>query len=113
MTQLIIAIIVVAVILAITIVLAIRGKKEIIYKMLYALVNEAENLFGSKTGKQKFAYVMEKIYSLLPTYIKVFITYQTLEKWIEQALVEAKEYWAELAGITDDKTVKISGFIDN
>lgn len=89
------------VIASITLIVAllINGKKQIIYKMLYSLVDEAEKLYGSKTGKLKFAYVMEKIYSKLPTIFKMFITYNTLEKWIEKALKEVKEYWAEQAGI--------------
>lgn len=92
--------IVIAILLAIVaavIVLAVRGKKQIIYKMLYALVDEAEKQFGSGTGKLKFAYVIEKVYGMLPAFFKWFITYNTLEKWIEKALAEVKEYWAEKA----------------
>lgn len=84
-------------VIALVIFFAVRGKKDIIYKMLYALCDEAEKLYGSKTGKMKFAYVMEKAYAALPAIIKVFITYNTLETWIEKALVKAKEYWAEQA----------------
>ena len=43
------------------VVLAVRGKKEIIYKILYALVNEAEEMYGSGTGAIKFAEVMAHI----------------------------------------------------
>ena len=86
---------VVLAILSIFILLALRGKKEIIYKMLLVLVDEAEDIFGAKTGKLKFSYVLEKIYATLPSAIKLFISYKTLEKWIEIALEEMKEYWAE------------------
>ena len=81
--------------------LALRGKKNIIYKMIYTLVDEAEKLYGSKTGKMKFAYVMEKVYAKLPAIFRIFITYSTLEKWIEKALAEAKEYWAGQAQISE------------
>lgn len=111
MNETIIAILIMA-FLVITAILAIRGKKDIIYKMIFALVDEAEAQFGSKTGKLKFAYVIERLYSILPAYIRVFITYQTLERWIEKALAEAKEYWAEQAGIIEDP-LKVSGFAQN
>lgn len=101
MTNIIITLVVLLAIVAVFVFLAVRGKKKIIFKMLYALVNEAEKQFGSGTGKLKFAYVVEKIYSLLPSFFKIFITYKTLEKWIEKVLAEAKEYWAEQAGISE------------
>lgn len=100
MDKLIILLVLLA-ILMVFILLALRGKKQIIYKMIYAFVNEAEELYGSKTGKLKFSYVIEKVYAILPSTIKIFISYKTLEKWIEKALTEMKEYWAEQAEITE------------
>lgn len=88
--------------IAVIVVLALRGKKQIIYKMLYTLVTEAEERYGAGTGAIKFAEVMTKIYSMLPAIIKVFVTYNTLSKWIEKALAEAKEHWAEKAGIDNE-----------
>ena len=95
------SILVVLAFVAIIVFLTLRGKKKIAYKMLYALVTEAEERFGSKTGKIKFAYVMEKAYARLPVIIKVFVSYSTLEKWIENVLADAKKQWAEQAGITE------------
>lgn len=80
---------------------AVKGKKQIIYKMICALVDEAEKQYGSKTGKLKFAYVLENIYAMLPAIFRVFISYKTLEKWIEKALTEMKEYWEEQAKIAE------------
>lgn len=85
--------------IALVIVLALRGKKQIIYKMLYALVTEAEKQYGAGTGSIKFAEVMTKMYSMLPAVIRIFVTYDTLAKWIEDALAEAKERWKNEAGI--------------
>lgn len=110
MNETIIALLVLAAIIAVIVILAIRGKKDIIYKMIFALVDEAEAAFGSKTGKLKFAYVIERIYTILPAFVKVFITYNMLEKLIEKALAEAKEYWAEQAGITDAEMPTVKGF---
>lgn len=99
------SILVVLVFIAVIVFLAVRGKKKIIYKMLYTLVTEAEKQYGAGTGSIKFAEVMTKIYSMLPTIIKVFITYETLEKWIENALEDAKEHWGKEAGITTTEGV--------
>ena len=111
MAEKIIAYLVLAAIIAVIVILAVRGKKDIIYKMIFALVDEAEAAFGSKTGKLKFAYVVERLYTMLPAYIRVFITYNMLENLIEKALAEAKEYWAERAGITEEtETPRVSGF---
>lgn len=96
-----VVILVVLAIVAVFALLAVKGKKQIIYKMLCVLVDEAENQYGDKTGKLKFAYVLENIYTMLPAVFKVFITYSTLERWIEKALVEMKEYWEEQAKIAE------------
>ena len=93
------SILVVLAFIAVIVFLAMRGKKQIIYKMLYTLVTEAEKQYGAGTGSIKFAEVMTKIYSLLPTVIKICITYDTLAQWIEDALTEAKDRWKKEAGI--------------
>lgn len=93
------SILVVLLFIALIVVLALRGKKQIVYKMLYTLVTEAEKQYGAGTGSIKFAEVMTKMYSMLPAVIKIFITYDTLAKWIEDALAEAKERWKNEAGI--------------
>lgn len=81
--------------------LAIRGKKDIVSKILYALVTEAEKIYGGGTGSVKFAYVVEKAYSYLPAIFKVFITYERLKLMIEDTLATAKIKWAEEAGISN------------
>lgn len=83
------------------VILAIRGKKDIVAKILYALVTEAEKIYGGGTGSVKFAYVVEKAYSYLPAILKVFITYERLKTMIEDALAAAKIKWAKEAGISD------------
>ena len=78
---------------------AVKGKKKIVYKLLYALVTEAEKICGSGTGSVKFAYVVEKVYSYMPAILKIFITYEALRDMIERALEEAKIAWGKEAGI--------------
>lgn len=81
--------------------LVVRGKKDIVSKMLYALVTEAEKIYGSGTGSVKLAYVVEKAYTHLPAIVKLFITYERLQLMIEEALTFAKIKWAEESGIAD------------
>ena len=72
-----------------------KGNKSVVMRMLFALVTEAEKNLGAGTGALKLASVIEQVYPKLPTIIKTFITAETLEKWVEDALVLAKKKWEE------------------
>lgn len=76
-----------------------RGNKTVVMKMLYSLVTEAEKNFGSGTGSLKLASVIAEVYPKLPAVIKLFITEETIEKWIEEALEAAKKKWESNANI--------------
>ncbi len=76
-----------------------KGNKSVVMKMLYALVTEAEKNFGGGTGSLKLASVIEAIYPKLPTVIKMFVTDVMLQKWVEEALLLAKEAWEKNADI--------------
>lgn len=104
------SILVVLAVIIVAIVLAVRGKKEIVYKMLYTLVTEAEERYGSGEGTAKFAEVMTRIYTMLPAVIRIFITYETLERWIEETLKKAKADWAKKAGIEPETPKTAKGF---
>lgn len=96
-----ISILVVLIFIGVIAILMTKGKKEIAYKMLYTLVTEAEKQHGSGSGSLKFAEVITKAYSILPPVIKFFITYDTLASWVEDALEDAKDFWATEAGIKE------------
>lgn len=85
-------------------VLYFRGQKKIVYKILYALVTEAEKQFGGGTGELKQAYVLEKIYNALPAVLKIFISAERLGRWIDDALITAKTKWG--------KNSNVSGYIE-
>ncbi len=93
------SVLVVLIFVGVIIFFAVNGKKQIVYKMLFALVTEAEKLYGSETGSLKFAYVVEKVYSHMPAILKIFVTYDALKDMIERALNEAKIAWGKEAGI--------------
>ena len=77
------------------IVLFKRGKTKEIYSIIKALVDEAEVKFGSSTGALKYQYVSEKLYSVLPGYVKLFINDKLLDTWIEIAVNELQEHLEE------------------
>ena len=70
-----------------------KGNKSVVMKMLVSLVTEAEKNFGGGTGTLKLATVIATVYPKLPAIIKVFITADILTKWVEEALIIAKEKW--------------------
>lgn len=69
-----------------------RGKTKEIYSIIKALVDEAEVKFGSGTGALKYQYVSGMLYSILPGYVKLFISDKLLDTWIETAVDELQEY---------------------
>ena len=68
-----------------------NNKKIEIYKIIQALVCEAEIRLGSGTGDLKYEFVVNKIYSLLPFYVKIFVSEKLLDIWIEIAVDELQE----------------------
>lgn len=72
-----------------------RGNKSVVMSMLFSLVTEAEKNFGTGTGALKLASVITQVYPKLPTIIKTFISAEILVKWVEKALVLAKQKWEE------------------
>lgn len=101
---------VVVVLIALFVYLYIRGEKKVIYKILLFLITEAEKTYGSGTGELKLASVITKLYDKLPTIIKIVITGAQLIKWVEEALLLAKQTWAENAAIESyvKSNIKIS-----
>lgn len=68
-----------------------NGKKVQIMQIIQALVYEAEMKLGSGTGDLKYEYVVKRIYSILPTPIKLFVSDRLLDTWIEIAVDELQE----------------------
>lgn len=87
------------------IVLIAKGKKSVVYKILYSLVTEAEKQYGGGTGTLKQAAVIDWVYERLPAVVKLFITAATLEKWVDDALTKAKSDW--------EKNANIKGYIES
>ena len=78
-----------------------KGNKSVVMRMLYSLVTEAEQIYGAGTGSLKLAAVIDAIYPNLPAVIKLFITDETLVKWVETALETAKDAWKKNAALAE------------
>ena len=89
---------------AILVILYIKGQKNIVNKILYSLVTEAEKQFGGGTGELKQAHVIKKVYEALPSVLKTFISADRLGRWVDKGLTAAKEKWA--------KNSSVSGYIE-
>ena len=85
--------------IAVIVVAIFKGNKSVVMSMLFSLVTDAEKNLGSGTGALKLAQVITEIYPKLPVVIKTFITADTLQKWVEDALAMAKKKWEDNANI--------------
>lgn len=72
-----------------------RGKKSIYYAALY-FVTVAEETFGSRTGRIKFAQVMAELKRRFPI-LSLFIRQKVFEETIETALEVMKRILQEKA----------------
>lgn len=77
------------------IVLYRKGKEKEILSIVKAFVDEAEVKFGSGTGALKYEYVVGKLYTALPGYIKVFVSDKLIDSWIKVAVDELQELLEE------------------
>jgi len=76
----------VGVFIGVLLVLLYFGQIEIVKKILLSLVIEAEQIYGSGTGKLKYNYVLGKTYSMLPSIVKLFISEKVLGQMLEGAV---------------------------
>lgn len=87
-------------VIGIAIFAVIKQEKAIIFKMLYALVTEAEKTYGGGTGELKLSSVVSQVYEKAPVLASV-IPVGTLEKWVDEALETAKKKWASNSKIAN------------
>ncbi len=96
-------------IVAVVIVLYVRGEKKILDVILFAAVTEAERQYKGGTGVLKKAAVTAKIYSVIPAILKIIISEDQIGRWIETALLHARNKWAENAAIAEYVALEDSG----
>lgn len=69
-----------------------KGKREFVRQVVLSLVVQAEKALGSGTGELKYAMVVENVYKVLPTILKLLITRTELDKLIEDSVQYLKKY---------------------
>ena len=71
-----------------------RGETKILKDILFRLVTRAEAEFGGGTGELKRAAVIQWLYELMPSALRLFISGKDLDKLIDEVLTYAKNKWA-------------------
>lgn len=69
-----------------------RCKKDFVRKVVLSLVVQAEKALGSKTGDLKYMMVVEGIYRVLPSILRLLITKKELDNMIEDSVQVLKAY---------------------
>lgn len=59
----------------------------------YKLVLEAEKVIkGTKRGQDRFNYVLDQLYCLIPTWLQFFVSEETLREKLQAWFMELKDY---------------------
>ena len=99
------SVLLVIMVIAFIIYLIKTGQTKILKQIAVKLVTEAEGEFGSGTGIIKLSDVVAKLYTHLPSVIRILFTEKQLVDIAEAVLQEAKKKW------TDNKN--IAEYIEN
>ena len=78
-----------------------KYRKDLLFKFALKYVQEAEDYFGSKTGKEKLAYVCERIKKVTPWWIDPFIT----EELLTQVVNEVVDYLQDTFKSSKEKQI--------
>lgn len=81
----------VAIVFIICLLLWYRGQKKKVLVLIKYLVDLAEEKFGTGAGEIKYAFVVSRLYPELPLIIKLVVSPNMLDKWIEKAVDELQE----------------------
>lgn len=89
-------VLVIAVLLIVTVVIVVQYLKQSgldgIRADVYQLILKAEHLYNeSGTGKQKFEWVIQQARGLLPKWLQIFVTEETLRKIVQKWFVGVKD----------------------
>lgn len=86
------SILVVILFIAALVILVKKGYTKYAKQIVFYLVCEAEAEFGSGTGTLKYAAVTAWLYDKLPAICKFFFTEKQVDKLIEDAVVQMKDW---------------------
>lgn len=84
--------IVVTLIFIVTMLILIKkDKSDVVRKVVYGFVVQAEKEFGSKTGEVKYAHVVSQLYTRLPFILRLVFSQQDINKYIEDGVKMLKD----------------------
>jgi len=69
-----------------------RGKKELLYRMVYDLVVQAEKYLGSGTGELKYNLVISAVYGKLPLVLRALFTKKEIDNMIYSCVEQLKKF---------------------
>lgn len=75
---------------------------QIILSIMLRVEKQAED-YAIKTGDEKFGFVIERGYELLPKYVRMIITYSMFEDMAEVLYNKAKEYFISIEKTLETK----------
>lgn len=85
------------------------NKKDLVKKIILALVVQAEKNLGSGTGALKYAEVLAKIYEKLPLVLRLLYSSGEIDQFIEEGVALLKkmlESGKTLTGYDDENYIK-------
>lgn len=85
------------------------NRKDLVKKIILALVVQAEKNLGSGTGALKYAEVINKLYQTLPLILRMLYTKSEINQFIEDGVVLLKKMFADgktLTGYDDENYIK-------
>lgn len=87
-----------------------RGyRRDVLKRIAYAAVIQAEKALGNGTGEFKYAYAVEFIYRYTPVILRVFITKKLLDEAIEGAVQYMKTKLSESPTLATAFTAQLPG----
>ncbi|SHN88503.1 hypothetical protein [Desulfitobacterium chlororespirans] len=75
---------------------------QIVLSLMLRLEKQAEE-YAPQTGEEKFGFVVEKGYQLLPRYVRLMISYRMFEELAGRLYEEAKNYLSSLEKPLDEE----------
>ncbi|SHN84723.1 hypothetical protein [Desulfitobacterium chlororespirans] len=75
---------------------------QIVLSLMLRLEKQAEE-YALQTGEEKFGFVVEKGYQLLPKYVRLVLSYGMFEELADKLYDEAKNYLSSLEKSLDEE----------
>lgn len=95
------SVLLVAIVATFIIYLIKTGQTKILKQIALKFVTEAESEYGAGTGVIKLSEVVSKLYSYLPSVIRLLFTEKQLVRIAEMVLEEAKKKWETNDNLTE------------